>query len=183
MILDHGRLTEAEDQNFKTRCPGSPRGIVGHALASRCQRSVEPQITMTRYAQLIPAAALILSAAFTRASEPLAIQLWPGTAPGETEEFPPEANITTPEHRTIEGRPAMRISNVVNPTITVFRPDPAIDTGAAVVVCPGGGYNYVVVDLEGSEVCDWLNSIGVTGIVLKYRVPKRKTVSESPSKK
>jgi acetyl esterase/lipase len=65
------------------------------------------------------------------------------------------------------------MSNVVDPTITVFPPDPSNNTGAAVIVCPGGGYNYAVVDLEGSEVCKWLNSIGVTGIVLKYRTPAR----------
>jgi acetyl esterase/lipase len=89
------------------------------------------------------------------------------------EELPPEANITTPDHRTIDGRPAIRMSNVVDPTITVFRPNPSNNTGVAVIVCPGGGYNYAVVDLEGSEVCEWLNSIGVTGIVLKYRTPAR----------
>ena len=47
------------------------------------------------------------------------------------------------------------------------------DTGAAVVICPGGGYNILAYDLEGTEVAEWLNSIGVTGIVLKYRVPRR----------
>ena len=55
----------------------------------------------------------------------------------------------------------------------MFRPDPAKDTGAAVVICPGGGYYILAWDLEGEEVAAWLNSIGVTGVVLKYRVPRR----------
>lgn len=129
--------------------------------------------TPMKYSCVFACAALALIASLATGAEPLAINIWPEQAPGETEVFPPEANITTPEHRTVDGRPATRMSNVVHPTITVFRPNPEIDTGAAVLVFPGGGYNYVVVDLEGSEVCAWLNSIGVTGIVLKYRAPAR----------
>ena len=59
------------------------------------------------------------------------------------------------------------------PTIAIYRPAAEKETGAAVMVCPGGGYNILAMDLEGTEVCDWLNSIGVTGVLLKYRVPKR----------
>src|SRR6267378_1957705 len=59
------------------------------------------------------------------------------------------------------------------PTIAVYRPPVAKDTGAAVVVCPGGAYQILAMDLEGTEVCDWLNSVGITGVLLKYRVPKR----------
>ncbi len=66
-----------------------------------------------------------------------------------------------------------RISNVTRPTLTVFRPAKEKDTGAAVVIAPGGGYNILAWDLEGTEVATWLNSIGVTGLVLKYRVPRR----------
>src|SRR6202035_3061003 len=67
----------------------------------------------------------------------------------------------------------IRISNVSKPSITVFKPAPEKDTGAAVVICPGGGYSILAWNLEGTEVAEWLNSIGVTGIVLKYRVPRR----------
>ena len=66
-----------------------------------------------------------------------------------------------------------RITNVSQPTLTVFRPAKEKDTGAAVVICPGGGYSILAWDLEGAEVANWLNSIGVTGIILKYRVPRR----------
>ena len=67
----------------------------------------------------------------------------------------------------------IRLANVSKPTITVFRPAADKNTGAAVVVCPGGGYSILAYDLEGTEVCQWLNSIGVTGVLLKYRVPVR----------
>ena len=61
----------------------------------------------------------------------------------------------------------------LNTTITVYLPPKAKNTGAAVLVFPGGGYNILAYNLEGTEVCEWLNSIGVTGVVLKYRVPAR----------
>jgi acetyl esterase/lipase len=67
----------------------------------------------------------------------------------------------------------IRLGNVSVPQIAVYRPDPALDTGAAVVICPGGGHHILAYDLEGTEVAQWLGSIGVTGIVLKYRVPTR----------
>jgi len=108
------------------------------------------------------------------AAEPVAVPLWPGTPPGETKPLPPEADqFKNPPDPLIAGRPIIRLGNVSTPTLTVYRPDPAKDTGAAVVVCPGGGYYILAMDLEGTEVCAWLNSIGVTGVLLKYRVPGR----------
>ncbi len=101
------------------------------------------------------------------------IPLWPGTAPDETKPLPPEADTTKPTDKLIAGRRIIKLGNVSTPTITIYRPDPAKDTGATVVVCPGGGYYILAMDLEGTEVCEWLNSIGVTGVLLKYRVPGR----------
>jgi len=101
------------------------------------------------------------------------IPLWPGKAPGETAILPPEADTTKPDGELIAGRRVIRLGNVSTPTMAIYRPDPAKDTGAAVLVCPGGGYYILAMDLEGTEVCAWLNSIGVTGILLKYRVPGR----------
>jgi acetyl esterase/lipase len=66
-----------------------------------------------------------------------------------------------------------RLANVTKPTLTVYRPAKEKDNGTSVVICPGGGYSILAWDLEGEEVAEWLNSIGVTGILLKYRVPKR----------
>lgn len=81
--------------------------------------------------------------------------------------------MTKPTDGLIAGQPVIRLGNVTQPTITVYRPPADKDTRAAVLVCPGGGYHILALDLEGTEVCEWLNSIGVTGVLLKYRVPAR----------
>jgi acetyl esterase/lipase len=99
--------------------------------------------------------------------------VWPERPPGDNPDLPPEADTTKPGDNLIAGRPVIRLGNVSTPTISVFRPAPEKDTGAAVIVCPGGGHHILAWDLEGTEVAEWLNSIGVTGIVLKYRVPFR----------
>jgi acetyl esterase/lipase len=65
------------------------------------------------------------------------------------------------------------ITNVTKPTISVYRPAKDKDTGTAIIICPGGGYWNLYWELEGEEVAAWLNSIGITGIILKYRVPRR----------
>jgi acetyl esterase/lipase len=101
------------------------------------------------------------------------ITLWPGVAPGDTGKMDEEKDLTKPTDGLVAGKPVIRLGNVSKPTIAIYRPPAAIDTGTAVVVCPGGGYYILAMDLEGTEICDWLNSIGVTGVLLKYRVPKR----------
>lgn len=101
------------------------------------------------------------------------VELWPGKAPGETAELEPERDTTKPTDNLVAGRRLIRLGNVSRPTLSVYRPAPDKDTGAAVLVCPGGGYHILALDLEGTEVCEWLNSVGVTGVLLKYRVPKR----------
>jgi acetyl esterase/lipase len=79
--------------------------------------------------------------------------------------------MTTAKDGTPGGKPVIRIGNVSNPTLTLYTPK-AKNTGAAVVVFPGGGYRILAIDLEGTEVCDWLNSAGITCILVKYRVPE-----------
>jgi acetyl esterase/lipase len=90
--------------------------------------------------------------------------------PGEKGDVGPE-QVQPPKN---EENPVKRLTNVTKPTVTVYRPSEGTNTGAAVLICPGGGYNILAFDKEGEEVAAWLNSIGVTGIVLKYRVPRRK---------
>lgn len=103
------------------------------------------------------------------AGEPLApIALWPGDAPGEKGDIPPEAE------QPAKGDNITRLGNVSKPTLTIYRPPADKDTGTAVVICPGGGYNILAWNHEGTETAEWLNTLGVTGIVLKYRVPARK---------
>ncbi|TXT33722.1 MAG: xylanase [Planctomycetota bacterium] len=116
-------------------------------------------------------AALGASVAF--GAEPLTLNVWPGKPPGETKELPPEADQTKPQDRLIAGRRIIKLGNVSMPQMAVYRPAKDKDTGAAVVICPGGGHHILAYDLEGTEVAEWLNEIGVTGIVLKYRVPFR----------
>ncbi len=116
---------------------------------------------------------LALLAASLSAAEPLVLNLWPGTPPGDTKALPPEADQTKPTDVLIAGRRIIKLGNVSTPQLAVYRPAREKDTGAAVVICPGGGFNILAYDLEGTEVAAWLNSIGVTGIVLKYRVPFR----------
>ncbi|MBC8002074.1 MAG: alpha/beta hydrolase, partial [Opitutaceae bacterium] len=101
------------------------------------------------------------------------IDLWSGAAPGEKGDIGEEKDMTKPTENLVAGKRLIRLGNVTKPTITIYKPAADKDTGAAVVVCPGGGYSILALDLEGTEVCEWLNSIGVTGILLKYRVPKR----------
>lgn len=99
------------------------------------------------------------------------LDVWPGPAPGEVGAIGPE--------KYLDETPIKRLANVSRPTLAVHRPAPDKDTGASVIVCPGGGYHILAMDLEGDEVAAWLNSIGVTGIVLKYRVPRREGTPEA----
>lgn len=108
----------------------------------------------------------------TWAAEPTVVNVWPGKAPGEVKELPPEQDINKPTDKLIGGRKIIKLANVSTPTLTIYgsttgKPRPAV------IVCPGGGHYILAMDLEGTEVASWFDQIGVTGIVLKYRVPAR----------
>ena len=108
--------------------------------------------------------------AFSLAAEQPVIDVWPGKAPGETKEIGPEEQ-RPPQAKQ---RPdVQRLTNVSKPTLTLYQPSANKRNGAAVIICPGGGYSILAWDLEGTEIAEWLNSIGVTAAVLKYRVPRR----------
>ncbi len=101
-----------------------------------------------------------------RAREPdQIIDLWPDLAPGETTAV---SGLRLPR-RASENPPATRIKNITKPQVHIFLPSPEKRTGCAVLIFPGGGYNYVVVDKEGSEAASWLNTQGVTAFVVHYR--------------
>ena len=108
------------------------------------------------------------------------IALWPDAAPGAPANLPAEADTTTAKDNLIAGRPLIRLGNVSSPTLTLYTPK-GKNTGAAVVVFPGGGYRILAIDLEGTEICDWLNSAGITCVLLKYRVPDTGPYPKSPA--
>jgi acetyl esterase/lipase len=112
-------------------------------------------------------------ASSAQAQEPPVFELWPDQPPGETRTLEAEQDFTKPTDNQVAGERVMRIGNVSTPTLTVYRPTEAKANGTAVVICPGGGHHILAWDLEGTEVAEWLNSIGVTALVLKYRVPFR----------
>lgn len=103
------------------------------------------------------------------------IRLWPGGPPGPRSDAGAEAihnavDRDTGSRKLVGGKPYSYVENVTQPTITVYSPA-RNNTGAAVIVYPGGGFNVLAIDIEGTEVCDWLTSIGISCVLLKYRVP------------
>ena len=112
------------------------------------------------------------------------IALWPGAAPDPQPVAGPE-KVVVAKDSLVANRPWTAVENVTRPTMTVYSPATK-NTGAAVMVFPGGGYQVLAIDLEGTEVCDWLTRRGITCILLKYRVtdagpyPKSGPYPESP---
>jgi acetyl esterase/lipase len=98
--------------------------------------------------------------------------IWPGAAPdAQAQTVPGPENIT--KEFSPNGGSWIAVRNVSLPTMTVYSPK-GKNTRVAAVVFPGGGYNCLAIDLEGTEVCDWLTSKGITAVLLKYRVPLKK---------
>ena len=131
--------------------------------------------------RLVSAVSLVLclTAASTAAAadKPLVIDLWPGKTPDDdaanigAEKFF-ELKIDGKPHQ-VAGKPTKWLTNVTKPTLTVYRPAKDKDTGVSMLICPGGGYHNLGWDVEGEEIAAWLNSVGITGIILKYRCPRR----------
>lgn len=113
------------------------------------------------------------------------LPIWPGAAPDPQPVAGPEFAKLSGKNDLIGGKQVTEVDNVTRPTMTVYSPT-GKNTGAAVVVFPGGGYQVLAIDLEGSEVCDWLTPRGITCVLLKYRVtnvgdyPKSGPYPESP---
>lgn len=120
-----------------------------------------------------PIALKSLALTFVLSSSALAqeiIPLWSSAPPGLSNVSRPERLIERPPD-SLRG-PITRISDIIRPTLTFYPADSAKRTGAAVLVFPGGGYQYLAVDIEGSDICQWLSSNGVACGVVKYRVPQ-----------
>jgi acetyl esterase/lipase len=97
------------------------------------------------------------------------VPIWPKAVPDAQPVAGPE-DTKTVKDKLVAGKPWVKVENVSRPTMAVYSPKEK-NTGVAVVVFPGGGYNILAIDLEGTEVCEWLASKGITGVLLKYRVP------------
>ncbi len=118
---------------------------------------------------------------------PLVVELWPGKVPDEAGDIGPEKVRMSPalDRKQVEvTEPTRLVTDVSKPSITLYRPPKDKDTGTAMLICPGGGYWDLYWQLEGEEVATWLNSQGITGIILKYRVPRRRDdVKSEPARR
>jgi acetyl esterase/lipase len=103
-------------------------------------------------------------------AEPVVVELWPGKVPGDVGI---KGQETSRIHQSPLVGPTKLITNVTKPTLTIYQPPREKNTGTAMIICPGGGYWDLYWELEGEEVAAWLNSVGMTGIILKYRCPRR----------
>lgn len=95
------------------------------------------------------------------------IHLWPGSVPGETA-AKQEAKVTADGGNNVK-----RLTDVTDPILEVFPAPANNNNGVGVIICPGGGYSILAINLEGYEVAAWLNKLGYTAFVLQYRVPKK----------
>jgi acetyl esterase/lipase len=137
----------------------------------------------TLFLTLCLVSALVESNAQTNVWQPspghTQIPIWPGTPPDV--QPPPGPEYVETSTGTVGGKTVAVVRNVSVPTMTVYSPQ-GTNTGVAMLVFPGGGYQVLAMDLEGTEICDWLNSRGITAVLLKYRVPVKKIgpYGESP---
>src|SRR5207245_942191 len=140
------------------------------------------EIAMTR----LLSAFLLLLPAPVFAAEPTLVDLWPGKpADDDSAKIGKEYFrdlIVDGKPYTVDGKPTKWLTNVTKPAIHIYKPAKDKDTGVAMLICPGGGYHNLGWDVEGEEVAEWLNSIGITGIILKYRCPRRRgdVLGETP---
>jgi acetyl esterase/lipase len=125
---------------------------------------------MIRIASVVVLLAGMFVTATASAEGPLVVDLWPGKTPGD---IGIKGEETSRIHQSPLVGPTRLITNVTRPTLTIYLPPKDKNTGTAMVICPGGGYWDLYWELEGEEVASWLNSIGITGIILKYRCPRR----------
>lgn len=132
---------------------------------------------MTRFRTLLRIAALLCTGwPALGAESALVVDVWPGQAPEESGNIGPERTRLSPKLDRLKVEvtdQTLLITDVTKPTLTIYRPEKDTGTGTAMLICPGGGYWDLYWQLEGEEVARWLNSIGVTGVILKYRVPRR----------
>ncbi|MDW7692675.1 alpha/beta hydrolase [Flammeovirgaceae bacterium SG7u.111] len=96
------------------------------------------------------------------------LYLWAGEVPGEKDE----------KHAAVQtdntAKNVTRLTDVTNPILIAYEPEKQNDSGAAIIISPGGGYHILAIDLEGYEIAKWFNDLGYTAFVLQYRVPQKR---------
>ena len=97
------------------------------------------------------------------------VEIWPEAVP-DAQPLPGPESAKTEKESLVAGKLWISVSNVSRPAMTIYEPK-GKNTGVAMVVFPGGGFQVLAIDLEGTEVCDWLTARGITCVLLKYRVP------------
>jgi acetyl esterase/lipase len=124
--------------------------------------------TMAWWLLAVCASAQLHSAVWQPSAGHTQVPIWPAAAPDAGPVPGPET--ATVGKDLLAGKPVTAVTNVTRPTMTVYAPA-GKNTGAAVVVIPGGGFQILAIDFEGTDLCDWLTSRGITCVLLKYRVP------------
>jgi acetyl esterase/lipase len=120
---------------------------------------------------LFTAAVALTFATLPLAAQQVTLPLWPNGNPEPSKVTGPEIDPTTDANRIVSGKVTVRVTNISRPTLAVYPPK-GKNTGASALVFPGGSYIRLAINIEGTEVCDWLNSLGMTCILVKYRVPE-----------
>jgi acetyl esterase/lipase len=165
---------------------GSPRSLAAIALWIRIftgRQSSEQRTLMHTFLKLMACSLVVVCISASSQVGPwkqsvwqpspghVQVPLWPAAIPDSRPTEKPEHTApTTQEKDFVAGKPWLSIEDVSRPTLTVYQPK-GKNTGVSVMVFPGGGFSILAIDLEGTEVCDWLMSRGITCILLKYRVP------------
>jgi len=121
-------------------------------------------------------AVVLLSLGARPAADPRVVDLWPGKPPGDVGISGAERFFQLQvggKPYEVGGRPTSWLTNVSAPTLTLYPAPKENNTGVSMIICPGGGYHNLGWDVEGGEIAAWLNSVGISGILLKYRCPRR----------
>ena len=120
-----------------------------------------------------------VSGALLLPAQQVTLPLWPNGTPEPWHVDGPERDVTKPSDAKPGGRGVIRLADISKPTLAVYPAADSKNSAAAALVFPGGGYQRLAYDLEGTEVCDWLNSIGMTCVLVKYRVPVKQHYPDS----
>ena len=115
------------------------------------------------------------------AAQQTVLPLWPTATPEPAQTTEAEVDVTKPTDAFISGHRTARLTNVTKPTLSVYPPPAGRSNGAAALVFPGGGYVRLAWDGEGLDTCRWLNSVGMTCLLVKYRVPETGYFPDNPA--